>query len=185
MTEIRFHGRGGQGIVTLSELIARASVIAGKYAQTMPFFGVERRGAAVKASVRISDEPIKARSQSVCPDILVLLNKNLMSFAMNGGADCKAVLVVNSASPLPCRLTQWYFDAEAAAFKNGLVSGGEPFINVPIFGVLCFILGYPVELAKEAVRYQWGGDAAALNAAAAAEAYGSVKYLKGGAAFEG
>jgi pyruvate ferredoxin oxidoreductase gamma subunit len=54
MLELRIHGRGGQGVVTMAELLAKAAVSAGLEAQTLPFFGVARRGAAVKASERLS-----------------------------------------------------------------------------------------------------------------------------------
>jgi pyruvate ferredoxin oxidoreductase gamma subunit len=48
MIEVRFHGRGGQGAVTSAELIARAAIKQGLYAQTFPSFGPERRGAPVR-----------------------------------------------------------------------------------------------------------------------------------------
>jgi pyruvate ferredoxin oxidoreductase gamma subunit/2-oxoisovalerate ferredoxin oxidoreductase gamma subunit len=49
MQEIRFHGRGGQGTVVASILLAKAFFSAGYYVQTFPVFGVERRGAPVEA----------------------------------------------------------------------------------------------------------------------------------------
>ncbi|MEM0385135.1 MAG: 2-oxoacid:acceptor oxidoreductase family protein, partial [Nitrososphaeria archaeon] len=49
MIEIRWHGRGGQGAVTASELLANAVVRVGKFAQFFPAFGPERRGAPVLA----------------------------------------------------------------------------------------------------------------------------------------
>ena len=50
MHEIRFHGRGGQGTVVASILLAKAFFNAGYYVQTFPLFGVERRGAPVEAA---------------------------------------------------------------------------------------------------------------------------------------
>ena len=49
--EIRWHGRGGQGAVTSAELVALAAIKEGKYAQAMPSFGPERRGAPVLALI--------------------------------------------------------------------------------------------------------------------------------------
>ena len=74
MLEMRIHGYGGEGIVTLAELIATAAMKTGKKVQTLPHFGVERRGAPVKALVRLSDAPIYVHSQSYQPDILLVLN---------------------------------------------------------------------------------------------------------------
>ena len=55
ITEIRFHGRGGQGAVTSAELIAMAAIEEGNFAQSMPAFGPERRGAPVQAFLRVGD----------------------------------------------------------------------------------------------------------------------------------
>jgi len=44
MIEIRFHGRGGQGTVVASKILATAMVCEGKYVQAFPEYGVERRG---------------------------------------------------------------------------------------------------------------------------------------------
>lgn len=62
MIEIRFHGRGGQGAVVASKLLASAFFKEGKSVQSFPAFGVERRGAPVVAFLRIDDQPIKLRT---------------------------------------------------------------------------------------------------------------------------
>jgi 2-oxoacid:acceptor oxidoreductase gamma subunit (pyruvate/2-ketoisovalerate family) len=59
MIELRFHSRGGQGGVIAGKLLAVAVFKEGKYVQTFPTFGVERRGAPVMTFVRISDKPIQ------------------------------------------------------------------------------------------------------------------------------
>jgi pyruvate ferredoxin oxidoreductase gamma subunit len=56
LIEVRWHGHGGQGAVTSAELVAKAAINEGKYAQAFPAFGAERRGAPVAASIRISSE---------------------------------------------------------------------------------------------------------------------------------
>jgi len=78
MIEIRFHGRGGQGVVTSAELLALAAIGEGKYAQAFPSFGPERRGAPVVAFCRISDEPIRIRANIYEPDIVVVLDHTLL-----------------------------------------------------------------------------------------------------------
>ena len=59
MVEFRWHGRGGQGAWTASELLARTALEEGKYIQSFPEFGPERMGAPVTAYTRISTEPIR------------------------------------------------------------------------------------------------------------------------------
>ena len=42
MTEIRWHGRGGQGAKTASLLLADAAFLSGKFVQSFPEYGPER-----------------------------------------------------------------------------------------------------------------------------------------------
>ncbi|MEO0074615.1 MAG: 2-oxoacid:acceptor oxidoreductase family protein [candidate division WOR-3 bacterium] len=76
--EIRWHGRGGQGVVTCAELLAKAAIAEGKYAQSAPSFGPERRGAPVAAFLRISSKPIRLRSQIDHPSIVVVLDPTIL-----------------------------------------------------------------------------------------------------------
>ncbi len=100
--EIRWHGRGGQGAVTSAELLARAAIDEGKYAQAFPSFGPERRGAPVMAFDRISNtEPIRIRSEVVEPDIVVALDSSLLRIVnVTSGLKEKGVLVLNTRRSL-------------------------------------------------------------------------------------
>ena len=74
LIEVRWHGRGGQGVVTGSNLLARAMISEGKYAQHFPEFGPERAGAPVKAYTRISDEPIEIHCGVYEPDMVIIID---------------------------------------------------------------------------------------------------------------
>jgi 2-oxoacid:acceptor oxidoreductase gamma subunit (pyruvate/2-ketoisovalerate family) len=174
LREIRLHGRGGQGVVTLAELLAKAAIKTGLEAQTLPFFGVERRGAAVKAAVRLDHTPIKIRSQSYQPGILVLMSENLLEIGLADGLADKAVIIANAEKPLPVAKQQWLLDAEKIAIRNNLVFGGEPFINVPMLGALCRVLDLPFSVLEETLKEQWSEDKALPNINAAREAYDTV-----------
>ncbi|RQD78396.1 MAG: hypothetical protein D5R97_00455 [Candidatus Syntrophonatronum acetioxidans] len=178
MQEIRIHGRGGQGVVTMGELLAKSAIKIGKEAQTLPFFGVERRGAAVKAAVRIDDTPIKVRSQSYKPDFLVLLNENLLDIALADGIGDKGVIVANAPQPLKVNMTQWIVDATAIAIKNNQVRGGEPFVNVPMLGALCRLLEIPFSVLEKTLGEQWQGAKLTPNIATAREAYETIKEIQ-------
>jgi pyruvate ferredoxin oxidoreductase gamma subunit len=79
MMEICIYGRGGQGGVTLAELVAHAAIREGKHAQSMPSFGPERRGAPVLAFLRVNEtERIKIRAEVAEPDVLVVLDPGLL-----------------------------------------------------------------------------------------------------------
>lgn len=184
MLEMRIHGRGGQGVVTLAELLAKAALKSGREVQTLPFFGVERRGAAVKAAVRFDSRPIKVRSLSYQPDILVLMHENLLPISLSEGIAPDAFFVVNGTEPLPVQEKQWLVDAQGIAISNNLIIGGEPFINVPMLGALGYILDIPLPLLEETINAQWEGKKALPNIAAAREAYSAVRQFNGGNANE-
>ena len=76
--EVRWHGRGGQGVVTAAELLSEAAFDEGRYAQAFPSFGSERTGAPVVAYCRISSTPIRTREPVVEPHALVIQDATLL-----------------------------------------------------------------------------------------------------------
>ena len=98
--EIRWHGRAGQGVVTAGELLAEAAMAEGKYFQAFPDYGAERMGAPVKAYTRISDHPIEVHNQITQPDMVVVVNPNLIGAVdVTEGLGEQGAILVNS--PLP------------------------------------------------------------------------------------
>ena len=98
MVEIRWHGRGGQGAVTSAELVARAAINEGNYAQAFPSFGPERRGAPVQAFVRVSiGEPIRVRAEITEPDVVVVLDPGLLPIVkVTAGLKAGGLVIVNT-----------------------------------------------------------------------------------------
>ncbi len=98
LIEVRWHGRGGQGAVTSAELLARAVISEGKYAQAFPSFGPERRGAPVLAFVRISGkEPIRIRAEITQPDVVVVLDPGLLGIVnVTSGLKADGMLIINT-----------------------------------------------------------------------------------------
>ena len=98
LVEIRWHGRGGQGAVTSAELLARAAIEEGKYAQAFPAFGAERRGAPVLAFDRINSKaPIRVRAEVAEPDIVIVLDSSLLSIVnVTSGLKDKGTLIINT-----------------------------------------------------------------------------------------
>ncbi len=102
LIEIRWHGRGGQGAVTSAELLARAAISEGKYAQAFPSFGSERRGSPVVAFNRISGEhPIRVRAGIAAPDVAVVFDATLLrTVNVSEGLKEGGTLIINSKRPL-------------------------------------------------------------------------------------
>ena len=97
MKEIRIHGRGGQGAVTLAELVALAAIKEGKYAQSFPAFGPERRGAPVEAFLRVDDESIRERTGITEPDEVCVLDPTLLrAVDVTAGLKNGGTLILNT-----------------------------------------------------------------------------------------
>lgn len=156
--EVRWHGRGGQGAVLASRILAKACFMEGKWSQAFPFFGAERRGAPVMAFTRISDEPIKLRSQIYSPDILVFLDPMFLELpAAFDGFKPSGTLVANTDRDLreigvdAAKVAS--VPATDIAVELGLSVAGLPIPNTVMVGSLVRSTGL-VELrtAKEAIR---------------------------------
>ena len=79
MTEIRIHGRGGQGVVTAADLMAYAAFADGHHAQAFPSFGSERTGAPVVSYCRIMDKEIRSREPILEPDVVIVQDPTLLA----------------------------------------------------------------------------------------------------------
>ena len=97
IAEIRWHGRGGQGAVTASEILAEAALEEGKYFQAFPDYGPERMGAPIRAYTRIGSSPIRQHCQITQPDAVVVLDPTLIGIVdFTDGLKEEGVLVVNT-----------------------------------------------------------------------------------------
>ena len=189
MFEIRVHGLGGQGAVTLCTWTARAGYLAGKHVQAFPFFGAERRGAPVKAFVRIDEREISLRSQVYMPDLLVVMSSDLTGMAISEGLKPGGILLINATEDLARTLAGrfgrvvMYLDATGIALSLGLEFDGMPMVNLPLFGAMVRLSEVaPLDTALEVIRdataargdftaYQKavaGGDESVLTAVPAA-----------------
>lgn len=105
MIEIRWHGRAGQGVVTASELLGEAAMETGAYFQSFPEYGAERMGAPIKAYTRISKAPIEIHSPILEPEMVVVVNPNLIGAVdLTDGLDKDGTIIMNtSQSPADIR----------------------------------------------------------------------------------
>jgi len=141
MRELRIHGRGGQGAVIASKLLAAALFKEGRSVQSFPAFGVERRGAPVTAFLRISEGPILLRCEITEPDDLMVLDPTLVeavdvSIGLKPGG---SILINSERDPLTyTKLRQKYrvatVDASGIARAHGIGSKTQPIVNTAILG---------------------------------------------------
>ncbi len=142
MIEIRLHGRGGQGSVVATKILADAVVLGGGYVQAFPEFGVERRGSPVFAFVRIDDKPIFLRCKIYRPDHIVILDPTLLeSGNITEGVKEGGIILINSPkNPAEFRFDGAFrvmtVDATAIAVKYRLGSKASPIVNTAILGAI-------------------------------------------------
>lgn len=140
LLEVRWHGRGGLGAVTSAELVARAAISEGKYAQSFPSFGPERRGAPVLAFLRVSDEFIRIRTNIYEPDIVTVLDPGLLYVVdVTSGLKERGKIIINSKkSPDELKSEFGYKWPVAAvnATKIARETIGLPISNTAMVGAL-------------------------------------------------
>lgn len=97
MTEIRWHGRGGQGAKTACLLLADAAFASGLYVQGFPEYGPERMGAPITAYNRISKIPCTIHSNIYNPDYVVVVDESLLNTVdVTAGLNPEGGIIINS-----------------------------------------------------------------------------------------
>jgi 2-oxoacid:acceptor oxidoreductase gamma subunit (pyruvate/2-ketoisovalerate family) len=128
---IRFYGRGGQGAVVASKILANAYFKQGFYVQTFPSFGMERKGAAVSAFVRLDNIPVVERGEIKHPSSVIVLDSSLLH----------KVDIAQGAKPGALIFRLAGVDAARIALRYGLGSKVAPIVNTVILGAYARISG--------------------------------------------
>ena len=175
--EVRWHGRGGQGAWTASEILAKAAVHEGKYIQSFPEFGPERMGAPLRAFTRISDEPINMHCAIYTPDVVVVLDPTLLkTIPVTEGLDEDGILVVNTRER-PKELRKqldlsgrkvWTVSATDIAVKIL----GRPITNTAMLGAVAHATGIvDLKSLEKVIREEFPLKIAEKNVEVVEEAY--------------
>ncbi|HEY4674644.1 MAG TPA: pyruvate ferredoxin oxidoreductase subunit gamma [Candidatus Bathyarchaeia archaeon] len=177
MLEVRWHGRGGQGAWTASELLARAAVNEGKYIQSFPEFGPERMGAPVTAFTRISTEPIRIHCLVYNPDVVAVLDPTLLkAVQVAEGVNEEGTIIINTKqNPAEIRKTLntkkgkvWTVQATEIAVKTL----GMPITNTAMLGAVARATELVnLESVEKIVNERFRRDLAERNFAVIKQAY--------------
>lgn len=178
LLEFRWHGRGGQGAWTASELLARTALSEGKFIQSFPEFGPERMGAPVTAFTRISTEPIRIHCAVYEPDVAVVLDSTLLKTVpvASGINQDEDMIIVNSAES-PAKVKEnlrlergkvWTLPATEMAIKFL----GSPITNTAMLGAVARATSV-VTMAgiEKTVKARFRADIAEKNLAVIRQAY--------------
>jgi len=183
--EIRWHGRGGQGVITAGKMLAETALEEGKYFQALPDYGAERMGAPIRAFTRISTAPIVPHCQITEPDAVVVVDSTLIGVVdLTEGLKKDGVLVVNTPlSPAEVRSRLGYtkgkvFTVDASGIAMETMGRNIP--NTPMLGALIRAVGLVAKdsLAHE-IRHKLGetlkADIVEANIKALERAYSETK----------
>jgi len=182
--ELEFIGRGGQGAKTAAELVAKIALNNGKFVQSFPDYGPERKGAPVRAFTRISDKEIRGCSSEANPDVLIIIDPTLLP--LNGtlfNITSDMTVVINSsddAETLKKRFntqgkiysvdaTKIAFDILKANITNSAMLGALAKVNTVIT-----LEGLKEEFRKE-FEEKLGQEKIQQNYQAIEKAYNAVK----------
>jgi len=182
MITIRIHGRGGQGNVTLAFLIAMAAFYDGKFSQSFPVFGVERKGSPVAAFVKLDDKFIRSRQQIYEPDYIIIQDPSLVKVAdVLTGAKKNTVVIINS-DKVAAKVCPGYTGKVYCmpVLKIALEQIGKPIINTAMLGAFAKISGLiKLDSAKKAIKENLGEkydqDVINKNNKALIAAFNSIK----------
>lgn len=187
MFAVRFHGRGGQGVVTAAELLASAAFREDRYAQAFPSFGSERMGAPVTSFCRIDDKPIRTREPVDEPDALLIQDPTLLhQVDLFAGLAADGYVLVNSAKSfaelgLAGLAARHHADrlATLPASNLALAHLGRPLPGAPMLAGLAALTGVvSLDAVLAAITERFAGQVAAGNAAAAVAAYELIAEVK-------
>lgn len=184
MISIRVHGRGGQGAVIASKLLASAFFREGWQVQAFPSFGAERSGAPVMAFLRIDRKRIDRRYQVYEPEHVIVLDPVLLQTVnVTAGLRDGGWVVVNTANApaslgVPPAFNVATVDATRIALTNGLGSRTTPIVNTAMAGAFAAATSLAgLQAVLDAIPETVPLEPAA-NQAAAREAFDSVVLLR-------
>ena len=146
LTEIRWHGRGGQGAKTAALLLADVCFSTGAEVQGFPEYGPERMGAPITAYNRISDKPIRVHSNIYDPDYVVVGDETLIEdIDVTAGLKEGGAIIINTAkSPEEIRPMLRGYKGRVCtidARKVSIATLGKYFPNSPMLAATLKVTG--------------------------------------------
>ncbi|HSM61295.1 MAG TPA: 2-oxoacid:acceptor oxidoreductase family protein [Longimicrobiales bacterium] len=178
MVEIRIHGRGGQGGVTLAKLVATSRFLQGRSVQAFGLYAAERSGAPVQAFCRFDDVPITNRNLIYEPDHVVVLDPTLVGPGIGEGLAPGGWILLNTPEA-PSAFESDFphnriatVDATAIAREHGLGTRAVPIVNTALAGAVARLLDFPLEEMLAALDHLGFGGG---NVEAASGAHAGVR----------
>lgn len=180
MREIRFSGRGGQGVVIASQMLGLAFFKDGKYPQCYSVFGGERRGAPLASFLRVDDQKILLKCEIKHPGEMIWFDDSLVNpAAIRSQLKPGGSILINT-----CRGPDAF--NELSGYRLGLVdalgvareAGLAPFFNTVMLGAYAGFMDGPKPASIDAAIREMAPTKPEVNIAAARLAYERVTIIK-------
>jgi pyruvate ferredoxin oxidoreductase gamma subunit len=184
MLEIRWHGRGGQGAITVSRVLAMAALKQDFFVQSFPEYGPERGGAPMKAFNRIDSREITLHCGVYEPEIVVVLDRTLLSVEnVCDGLKATGTLIVNtSESPKVVRQSLGFSGEIGTVDADFIARQTNKFPNVAMLGALMHAiptieLERVIESLREFLSEKLSESAIQINIEALRRGYEQVQFI--------
>lgn len=180
--DIRFHGRGGQGVVTASRLTAEAALLDDQYVHAFPAFGPERAGAPIEGFTRISPESFTLKTEIYTPDIIVILDPTLIgAIDLGKGLKEEGIVIANYPGSVDELKKNIGIDKPAKYYKVNATEIAEEELGRPITNTV--MLGALVKVTElvsldhicDATKERFQGPIGEKNVRAIQRAYKEVQ----------
>lgn len=184
---VRFHGRGGQGVVTAAELLSVAAFLDGREAQAFPSFGSERMGAPVVSYCRIAATPIRTHEPVNAPHAVVIVDATLLHcLDVFTGLRDDGFVLINSVHTLGELGLELVVDRLGSGRVRSVPATdlarehvGKPLPNVCMLGALAALTGVVTEQSlMSAVAERFRPDVAERNIAALRAAFEQLSEVR-------
>lgn len=164
MIEVRIHGRGGQGNVAASYLLAGTAIDQGWHALAFPAFGAERRGAPVAAFVRMDRHAFGRRDQIAHPDYLIVQDQTLLhdKATLNGLKPGGGILVNSTLTATELGLGGRVYTLAATSLAERYL--GRPVPNTALLAAFITLTGLlPIDALSHELARRFAGDVLERN----------------------
>ncbi len=175
MWEFKFYSRGGQGAVTSSKILINAAIIDGKFAQAIPSYGQERKGAPVYTYARIDDKSIDVKSYVYRPNCVIVFDLGLPDLGIDiyDGLRKDSIIIANGddKSKISHQNLKKTVMVKANEITKEVIGEDVP-PNIAMLGAVAKATGcVSYEALEKAILAKIPGKEGELNAKACRRAY--------------
>lgn len=161
MIEVKILGRGGQGVVSASAVLASALFKEGYHTQAFPMYGVERAGGPARSFVRIDKKPIERYDQIYSPFVLLVIDESVLEEEVEKELKTTGLIIINTKKSVKeirkeIKLKQACIVKTIDATQIALDVFGKPFANIPMVGAFAGMTNFvSIKFLNEAIAETW------------------------------